>query len=255
MLLGSILLEPEQEGLLCKFVEAERSVPRDQRGKFLAIGTRGLFVHTMVGGIEIIGNITDAEILAEKGLLGKFLSSRGDSLFYIMPEGFQYYRELKQVGQLSERIEEEIRGYLGSDEFVEKYPAAFKKISEAERLLWESDSRSQFTTVGHLCREALQKFGEALVLKHKPPEVDPDKTHTANRISAVLQSSPSLGSTEREFLKVLVDYWHSVSKLVQRQEHGSQREKSNLTWEDTRRVVFQTLIVMYEVDRSLPQGV
>jgi hypothetical protein len=36
-----------------------------------------------------------------------------------------------------------------------------------------------------------------------------------------------------------------------RQEHGGQKEGRPLTWEDARRVVFQTLIVMYEIDRAL----
>jgi hypothetical protein len=48
-----------------------------------------------------------------------------------------------------------------------------------------------------------------------------------------------------------VDYWGTVSDLVQRQEHGAQKQGAELTWEDARRVVFQTAIVMYEVSRAL----
>jgi hypothetical protein len=39
--------------------------------------------------------------------------------------------------------------------------------------------------------------------------------------------------------------------LVQRQEHGAQKEVTPLTWEDARRVVFQTCVVMYEINRAL----
>ena len=46
-------------------------------------------------------------------------------------------------------------------------------------------------------------------------------------------------------------YWGTVSDLVQRQEHGAQREGKQLVWEDARRVVFQTANVMFEIDRSL----
>jgi hypothetical protein len=38
---------------------------------------------------------------------------------------------------------------------------------------------------------------------------------------------------------------------VQRQEHGAQKEGRPLVWEDGRRVVFQTAIVMFELDRAL----
>ncbi len=36
-----------------------------------------------------------------------------------------------------------------------------------------------------------------------------------------------------------------------RQEHGAQKESETLQWEDARRVVFQTAMVMFELDRTL----
>ena len=59
-----------------------------------------------------------------------------------------------------------------------------------------------------------------------------------------------LGETHQAFLHALLTYWGTVSDLVQRQEHGAVRDKEPLTWEDTRRVVFQTAIVMFEIARS-----
>lgn len=152
----------------------------------------------------------------------------------------------------AENVEKEVRGHLCSDEFKRSYESVYDKWSQAESLLWESDSDKQYTTVGHLCREALQDFADALVNKHRPPEADPDKAHSISRIRAVIEvRKDSIASTEREFLNELVSYWHAVSNLVQRQEHGAQRNGAPLKWEDARRVVFQTLVVMYEVDRSL----
>jgi hypothetical protein len=43
----------------------------------------------------------------------------------------------------------------------------------------------------------------------------------------------------------MVDYWNALVDLHQRQEHGAQRQGQPLTWEDGRRVVFQTILVMY----------
>jgi hypothetical protein len=53
------------------------------------------------------------------------------------------------------------------------------------------------------------------------------------------------------FLDALIAYWRAVSNLVQRQEHGVQKAGSQLVFEDGRRVIFQTAIVMFEVDRAL----
>jgi hypothetical protein len=72
------------------------------------------------------------------------------------------------------------------------------------------------------------------------------------RIRSVLQQhAAKLGTTAAPFLDALLVYWGTVSDLVQRQEHGAQKEGRPLVWEDGRRVVFQTAIVMFEVDRTL----
>ena len=42
--------------------------------------------------------------------------------------------------------------------------------------------------------------------------------------------------------------------LVQRQEHGGQKEGEPLGWEDGRRVVFQTANVMVELHRATEQA-
>jgi hypothetical protein len=65
------------------------------------------------------------------------------------------------------------------------------------------------------------------------------------------QHRPRVGTTAAPFLVALLAYWGTVSDLVQRQEHGAQKEGGPLVWEDGRRVVFQTAIVMFEVDRAL----
>jgi hypothetical protein len=209
-------------------------------------------MYNTVGGIKITGSMTDAEILAEKGLLGLSYGSTGTPQFHVQPEAIQYYRELKQEVQPFEAVNKEVQEFLSSDGFKNSFPAAFKKWADAGALLWESDSERQFTTIGHLCRECLQEFADALVQKYDPPGIDPDKAHTVSRIKNILRlRSSNLGSTEIEFFEKLIGFWQAVSDLVQRQEHGGQREGAMLTWEDARRVVFQTGIVMYEVDRSL----
>jgi hypothetical protein len=52
-------------------------------------------------------------------------------------------------------------------------------------------------------------------------------------------------------LEALVPFRGTVSDLVQRQEHGGQREGAPLRWEDGRRLVFQTAVIMFEIDSAL----
>lgn len=50
-------------------------------------------------------------------------------------------------------------------------------------------------------------------------------------------------------LDALVVYWGTVHDLAARQEHGAAKAVP-LVAEDARRVVFQTAIVMFELDRA-----
>ena len=102
--------------------------------------------------------------------------------------------------------------------------------------------------VGHHCREALKAFAAEVANKHNVAVIDPDATRTIKRVSAVLRAR--IGDTASEFLHSLIDYWKTVSGLAQRQEHGGQKEGRPVNLEDARLVVFQTLLVMYEVHRA-----
>lgn len=160
-----------------------------------------------------------------------------------------------KIGEPMQRIESLIKTFLSSDHFQKEYPHAFQKWMEAESKLWASDSPEQFTTIGHLCREALQEFATELVERNRPLNVDENKAHDVTRIKAVLnQRANQLGITERPFLEALVHYWGTVTDLVQRQVHGNQKGSRSLIWEDGRRIVFQTAVVMFEVDSAISRS-
>ena len=251
----SILLEKEQEQLLIEIVEFERNIPRDQRHKFMVLnadnsstliypGHRGLGKKIYAG---------DIDALAREQLLAMSYGSRGTPNFDITPLGFRYYEYLKQkLGQPIDRLQMAVKSYMSSNEFAKSYPNAYQKWIDADELLWQSDSEKQFTMIGHLCREALQEFATYLIQKHNIENVDENKAHDVARIKAVLNSpSVKLGKSEKPFLEALINYWGTVSDLVQRQEHGAQKEGEALIWKDARRVVFQTAMVMFEIDKAL----
>jgi len=141
---------------------------------------------------------------------------------------------------------------LAAHEFKLRYPDAYDKWASAEDLLWKTDSEQQLTTIGHLCREAVQKFATALVAHYQPSNVTEDKAKTIARVKAVLDmQGAKMGTREKRFLEALLSYWGTVNDLIQRQEHGAQKEGQQLVWEDGRRIVFQTAVVMFEIDKAL----
>lgn len=253
----SILLEKEQEELLFILVEATRNVPQQQRQKFYAITSVGStlshILHPGFANNDTQAYMGDIEILGHQGLLALTYGDHQSVRFDVTPLGFRYYEYLKQrAGQPIQQIEAQSRNYLEGDLFQRKYPQAYQKWSDAESMLWSSESEQQLTTIGHLCRESLQEFATALVEQYKPINIDQNTAHTVARIKAVLETQRErLGTTLVPFLDAMLVYWGTVNDLVQRQEHGGQKEGQPLIWEDARRVVFQTGVVMFEISTGL----
>jgi hypothetical protein len=255
MLDSSILLESEQKELLVTLVEATRNVLRKDRQKFYVAQSDSdvTLLHPGLpnGSLEIY--MGDVEELANVGLINLSLSRGGDPIFDVNPRGFAYYEYLKeQSGKPIDKIEGSVHNYLSSDRFLQNYPEAYKKWVDAENMLWKSESEKQLTTIGHLCREAIQEFANILIGQFQPPNADSEKSHDVRRIEAILKfRAAELGQTEKPFLEALLGYWANTSTLIQRQEHGAQKEGKALVWEDARRIVFHTAILMYEVDKAV----
>lgn len=245
-------LLPEQEELLGVLVESFRSVPRDQRNAALILesmdGTS--IAHA---GLSTIGKsayrpyLGDAKELAERGLIRLEKISDGAFNVDVTVNGFHYYENMKATnGQPVERVEGKLRTYLIAEDFERRHPASVAKWKQAEVLLWSSDSAPQLTTIGHLCREAMQDFATESLGPVPNDGTDQNIQHTVNRVRDAINARLASDSV-REFAEALLIYWKALNGLVQRQEHRA----AELSWEDARRVVFQTLVVMYEIDRAM----
>lgn len=254
--IAGVLLEPEQEQLLATLVEASRRVAdRGERvfSMFLPDGPALIGGGGLPPDEPLKAEDDDLPVLERAGLVR--VLSRGSGLirFRVTPEGENYYATTKtRADEPIREVEDDLRSYLDSELFRTRYDAAYRSFAEAERLLWGPDSHDQLTAVGHHAREALQAFATALVGRHQPPEVNPNPTYTLDRLSAVVQMHrPTLGDRRSDFLNALFGYWREVVNLAQRQEHGGQKEGEPLVWEDARRVVLHTAVVMIEVARTL----
>ena len=249
-----ILLTDDQKQLLVALVEAARSVPKDKRRKFSFQHNSETFIlHWSIPGWSFDCYKGDVEILALRNLILPSYDENGIYAFDITPEGFQYYEEFKQqTAEPTKRVEQSIQEYLSSLDFQKRHPKAFLKWKAAEQLLWTTDSDQQLSTVGHLCREASQEFTDSLVTRFMPPDANDQKALTKNRLKAVLKSqSTTIPKTVLPYVESLILCWDTLMDLVQRQEHAAERDKESLVWEDARRLVFHTGVLMFEVDRLL----
>ena len=151
-------------------------------------------------------------------------------------------------------LEEAVVGYLDDQTFKEHYETALLKWQQASELLYGDDADNKAGQIGHVCREAVQEFAASLVDRYAPPDPPANKEHTVARVRAVLDHcAPRLGESKKDFLDAILGYWGALTDLVQRQEHSATKEGEALTADDSRRVVFHTAIVMYEIAGTLPE--
>ena len=71
-----------------------------------------------------------------------------------------------------------------------------------------------------------------------------------NKALLIAEAGPT-SKTVSAHVNALVSYWRAISGLANRQEHDAQREGEALGPEDSQRLIFYTLLVMLEIDRSL----
>jgi hypothetical protein len=244
------MLSDESLALLFELVEATRRQPAGQRHPFVMAAVVGSsnyrVIHPGLPDDYAGAYPGDVDVLVRSGLLIHRWNNRTLSID-VAPEGFSAYADRHQaVSSPVATIEAEMRALLDSDTFRGAHKGSLAKWSEAEALLWKADANDQLTTIGHLCRETMQLFAAELVERFKPTNPPADPTATVARMRCVLEATLS-SSAKTAFFKSLLAYWGSVSDLVQRQEHGALKEGEALEWDDARRVVFQTMNVMYEV--------
>jgi hypothetical protein len=240
--------------LLFAVVEASRRQSSSDKEPFLLTMTHGgdHVIHRALPDGSVRSNEQDVETLARYGLISAKRTQKHTMSFYVTPEGFAHYDRLKSQGRApTENIEADLRHLVDSDRFRSRYPEAQRKWAAAESLLW-ADRQGSESTIGHLCREAMQEFAQGLVDRYKLADVSTNKAEDVNRVRAVIASRKAQVSTSRAaLLDALLVYWGTTTDLVQRQEHSGAKEGEPVTWDDSRTVVLHTLILFAELDRSL----
>ena len=168
----------------------------------------------------------------------------------ITPQGLKKTYE-HNTAERSARIVSNLAAHIDEAAFGSRYPIAYEKWRTAFDL-YELGPVVHATRIGHDCREAILEFANYLIRLYGVEDVDP-AAGTRIKVSAVFAAQPQMSSVVRAYVEKLLTYWRAVSDLAQRQEHAASREGQPLAADDARRLVFQTLIVMAEIDSALQQ--
>jgi hypothetical protein len=206
------------------------------------------FLHS-IGAINIDSlNCILIELEKDKLIdIRAYSSSSSEATVILTRPGIKRYNEIIRIKKNPIlMISNYLKDFLTKGDLHQKYPKAFKKWIETDELLWMKKDDDN-TTIGHKCRECLQEFASELIVKLKIENADNDIKHVKNRLKSVLNDC-IVGKTLPKFIERFYNYIDIVNDLVQKQEHDASKENVNLTWNDSRRVVFHTALIMLEVD-------
>ena len=183
----------------------------------------------------------DVNYLRDAGLLRELGSGADWLIFRVAPQGLKYYAQMKQAsGEPLQRQEAEVQRFLNGKRSAQHTPersrGGLRPRHSCGTPTASASSRRSATRRARRCRSSPQRSSSAT---SQPTRREPHSRKP--RLGAVIAMFlPSLGDARATLLKALGDYSEATLGVIQRQEHGGQREGHQLTWQDARRVVFHT---------------
>jgi hypothetical protein len=159
------------------------------------------------------------------------------------------------------RIEEYLRAYLEDQRFRSAHPLACGRWIVAWEMLWCADSRSKVIAVGQRAGDAMHAFSASMHQRCMPFAMDsplPDpladgaqRPGPLNGLASITDAyGEELGAGRSQLLREMFEPWRALRGKLQRHEQGTQPPEERVRWEDGRRLVLFTALVMVEFDRS-----
>jgi hypothetical protein len=164
------------------------------------------------------------------------------------------------VGEF-ERVEDYLRAYLEGELFRAAHPLARGRWVVAWEMLWCADSHAKVIALGERARTAMLAFAASMVERCVPlamdanwPEVLAGATQRPEPVDGLATITEAyrreLGEERTTLLRSLLEDWRSLLERVERHGRASRPDGERLRWEDGRRLVLFTALVMVETDRS-----
>ena len=166
----------------------------------------------------------------------------------VTPSGLKKTYEVA-LAERTSRIVAHMAAYIDEPTFGTRYPVPYENWRAALDL-FEADPERNAARIGIDCRGAAIAFVNALADLYAV-ELPPGSSPVAREhIRSVLKASGTRSARVDTYLDALVSYWGAVVGLVQQQVHAAEAGTPP-TQDDARRALFQTLLVMHEIDSTL----
>jgi hypothetical protein len=158
-------------------------------------------------------------------------------------------------------IEDYLRAYLEDERFRSAHPLAYGRWLVAWELLWCAESRAKVIAVAQRAGDAMQVFTSSVLERRTPMAMDPqwpdllaDRSRRPDALDGLTSLADAyreqLGEERSELLHGLLEHWQALLQNVRRHDDASEPPAARLRWEDGRRLVLFTALVMVEFDRS-----
>lgn len=148
-----------------------------------------------------------------------------------------------------EKVHRQIGPYVSTESFQSRYPDCYDRWEAAldlQRAHPETNSRR----IGLDCREAIQLFVDEAAALHGLQL--PNEGDVAADLRALLRAFTQDSEDLSRHSQALIAYWSAMYRLAHRQVHSDDRGAGELRPVDADRLIFHTLVVMLEIDRTLP---
>lgn len=244
-------LSPRQQALLRSLVEACKAGTDEESREFVVFPFGHDRFVRFIRGAHLPEPVSEADVntLVQAGFVRILRYNRsGRPVYYVTNEGIEFVAADIAENGPQPFVEQAVT--LVEKQLPSQFARASELMRDAARRLVEAQDEHGLSEVGHKCREALQEFAEVLCRQYVPPgeQQSIPREKTVQRLKAVVrQVRGRVGDTTSQLLEALVEYWGAVSDLVNKVEHRSQREDRPLTWDDARRAVLYSYLVMAEL--------
>ncbi|HEV2923990.1 MAG TPA: hypothetical protein VGW98_08145 [Solirubrobacteraceae bacterium] len=159
------------------------------------------------------------------------------------------------------RIEDYLRAYLEDQRFRSAHPLARGRWIVAWEMLWCADSHSKVIAVGQRAGDAMHAFSGSMLERcmhfamdshRRDPLADgSQRPGPLDGLASITDAyGEQLGAGRSQLLREMFEPWRALSGKLQLHEQGLRPPHERLRWEDGRRLVLFTALVMVEFDRS-----
>lgn len=191
---------------------------------------------------------SDLEQLAVKSYL--HLREPSGTLFVsVTAEGHAYYEDHQRERHPPEQLAMRVREYVDTTAAV-AYPEAAVRLQEAAAELWSARQDADVTPVGFKCREAVQSFAQTYYARFYPrAAAEPlAKEKTGDLVSKVVRHlQEERGEKDTAFDDALYQFWRRLIDLNQKVVHDVTTPDRPLSWEDGRRVLLYSYLLIGEL--------